>query len=343
MSGAGPGLAVVGAGAFGTALAMLFAADGRPVRLWARRPAAAARIAATRENEEHLEGIGLPPSVAVTASLADLVEAPLWILAVPAQHLRAVLAAAPSAGAPTLVITAKGLEAGTLKLMTEVAAEAAPGCPAAILSGPSFAADIARGLPTAVTLAADDLGSAQALARTLARPAFRPYASDDPVGAQVGGLAKNVLAIACGVVVGARLGESARAALVARGFAEMTRLGLALGARAETMAGLSGLGDLVLTCGSTRSRNMALGVALGEGQTLAEARAGRTDVAEGAATAPALVALAARLGVDMPIVRATADLLAGRISLADTIAGLLARPLRDEAESRHSVAEAQQG
>ncbi|MFN7175763.1 MAG: NAD(P)H-dependent glycerol-3-phosphate dehydrogenase [Thermaurantiacus sp.] len=338
-----PAIAVIGAGAFGTALAALVASDASPVRLWARRPEAAARIARTRENEAHLPGVRLPGEVAVTSDLAAAASAPLWILAIPAQHLRSVLAEAPLERRPTLLITAKGLEAGTRNLMTEVAAEVAPHCPAAILSGPSFAADIARGLPTAVTLAASDLAVAQSLARTLARPHFRPYASADPVGAQVGGLTKNVLAIACGVVVGAGLGESARAALVARGFAEMTRLGLALGAQAETMAGLSGLGDLVLTCGSTRSRNMALGVALGQGQTPAEARAGRTDVAEGAATAPALVALARRLGIDMPVAAAVADLLAGRATLAESIAGLLARPLRNEAETRHTVAEVQRG
>jgi glycerol-3-phosphate dehydrogenase (NAD(P)+) len=338
-----PAIAVIGAGAFGTALAALVASDGNPVLLWVRRAEAAARIATDRENVEHLPGVRLPAELAVTASLGAAEAAPLWILAVPAQHLRAVLAGAPLRGRPTLLITAKGLEADTLKLMTEVAADVAPDCPAAILSGPSFAADIARGLPTAVTLAAAELGLAQALARQLARPHFRPYAGDDPVGAQVGGLTKNVLAIACGVVAGAGLGESARAALVARGFAEMTRLGLALGGRAETMAGLSGLGDLVLTCGSTRSRNMALGVALGEGHSLAEARAERSGVAEGAATAPALVALADRLGIDMPVARAVADLLAGRTTLADSITGLLARPLRNEAESRHTVARMQRG
>jgi glycerol-3-phosphate dehydrogenase (NAD(P)+) len=330
----GPAIAVVGAGAFGTALAVLVASDATPVWLWARRAEAAAAIAATRENGVHLPGVRLPGAVRVTCDLEALADAGLWLLAVPAQHMRAVLAQAPVGGRPALVITAKGLEAETLMPMGEVAAAVAPGCAVAILSGPSFAADIARGKPTAVTLAAADLGLAAALAARLARPFFRPYASDDPLGAQVGGFTKNVLAIACGVVVGAELGESARAALVTRGFAEMTRLGLAMGARAETLAGLSGLGDLVLTAGSLRSRNMALGVALARGQTADAALAGRTDVAEGAATAPALRRLAGRLEVDMPICEAVAALLAGELALADAIAGLLARPLRAETDLR---------
>ncbi len=332
MSARGRPVAVVGAGAFGTALAVLLATGGTPVRLWARRPEAAAAIAAARTNAGHLPGVPLPDAVEVTADLGSLSAADLWLVAVPAQHMRAVLAQAPVGGRPTLVITAKGLEAGTLLLMGEVAAEVAPACPVAILSGPSFAADIARGKPTAVTLAAADLATARALAERLQRPFFRPYASDDPVGAQVGGLAKNVLAIGCGIVVGAELGESARAALVTRGFTEMTRLGLAMGGRAATMAGLSGLGDLVLTAGSLRSRNMSLGVALGRGQTAEAALAGRTDVAEGAATAPALRRLARRLGVEMPISEAVAALLLGEARLGEVIAGLLARPLRAEAD-----------
>lgn len=333
-----PPVAVLGAGAFGTALAVLLASDGTPVALWARRPEAAEAIARTRENAAHLPGIRLPPQVAVTADLAAAAAAPLLLAAVPAQHLRHALAAAPLGHAPELVLTAKGLEAGTRRLMSEVAAEVAPQAPVAILSGPSFAADIAAGLPTAVTLAAADLVRAQRLARTLARPHFRPYASSDPVGAQVGGLVKNVLAIACGVAIGAGLGESARAALVARGFAEMSRLGIALGGRAETIAGLSGLGDLVLSCGSPRSRNFALGHALGGGRSVGEALAGRTDVVEGMATAPVLAGLARDLGIDMPISLAVADLLAGRVSPAEAVRGLLARPLRDEAGTGPTVA-----
>ena len=329
---AAPAIAVIGAGAFGTALAVLLASDGTPVVLWARQAQAAAALAETRENPARLPGIRLPPSVAVTADLGAAAAASLLLVAVPAQHLRAVLSAAPLGHGPTLVLTAKGLEAGTGSLMTEVAAAAAPGCPAAVLSGPSFAEDVARGLPTAVTLAAPALACATALCRALARPHFRPYASDDPVGAQVGGVVKNVLAIACGIVAGAGLGESARAALVARGFAEMTRLGVALGGRPETMAGLSGLGDLVLSCGSPRSRNFALGLALGQGRSAAEARAGRSDVAEGLATAPVLAALARARGVEMPVAEAVADLLAGQLALDAAIAGLLTRPLRSEAE-----------
>jgi glycerol-3-phosphate dehydrogenase (NAD(P)+) len=241
-----------------------------------------------------------------------------------------VLAAAPLAGRPTLVLCAKGIEAGSHRLMAEVAADAAPQSPIAVLSGPSFAAEVAKGLPTAVTLAASTEAEAAALAERIARPTFRPYASDDIVGAEIGGAVKNVLAIACGVVIGAGLGENARAAIIARGFAEMTRFGTARGARAETLAGLSGLGDLVLTCGSTQSRNMRLGMALGEGRSAAEALAGKLSVAEGAATAPVLVEAAAAIGVEMPISAAVADLLAGRASVSEVVVRLLRRPLTTE-------------
>jgi len=215
--------------------------------------------------------------------------------------------------------------------MAEVAAAAAPQSALAVLSGPSFAAEAARGLPTAVTLAADSMAQAAALAARIARPTFRPYASDDVTGAEIGGAVKNVLAIACGVVIGAGLGENARAAIIARGFAEMTRFGIARGGRAETLAGLSGLGDLVLTCGSTQSRNMSLGMALGRGQNAEQALAGKVSVAEGAATAPVLVEAAAAAGVDMPIAAAVADLLAGRAAVAAVIRRLLSRPLKAEA------------
>ncbi len=323
------GLAVVGAGAWGTALAQVMA-DRADVLIWAREPEVVAAINDGHENPLFLPGVALGPRIRATGDLADLAVHRLWLVAPPAQHLGRVLAAAPLAHAPALVLCAKGIEAGTRRLMAEVAAGVAPASPLAVLSGPSFAADVARGLPTAVTLAAPALAQAQALAETLARPAFRPYASDDVVGAEIGGAVKNVLAIACGVVVGAKLGESARAAIVARGFAEMTRFAVARGARAWTLAGLSGLGDLVLTCGSPQSRNMQLGIAMGEGQTAAEALAGRLAVAEGAATAPVLVEAAGALGIDMPICAAVADLLAGDVTVETVIDRLLNRPLRSE-------------
>jgi glycerol-3-phosphate dehydrogenase (NAD(P)+) len=225
---------------------------------------------------------------------------------------------------------AKGIEQGGLSLMTDVAAEEAPNQTLAVLSGPGFARDVVRGLPTAVTLAAKDPGVGQALVAAIGLPTFRPYLTDDLIGAEIGGAVKNVIAIACGIVEGRGLGDSARAALITRGFAEMVRLGLSLGARQETLNGLCGLGDLVLTCSSRTSRNMALGFALGEGRTAAEALAGRLSVAEGAASAPAVVALAQRRGVEMPICAAVAEVLAGRASVDAAITALLSRPFRAE-------------
>ena len=230
-----------------------------------------------------------------------------------------------------VVLCAKGVEACSLKLMTEVLAETLPAAAPAVLYGPSFAAEVARGLPTAITLAAADPDLARTLAEAIATPAFRPYVSADMIGAEAGGAIKNVLAIACGVVEGRGLGRSAHAALVTRGFAELTRLALALGGRAETVTGLCGLGDLVLTCSSAQSRNMSLGLALGRGQSAAEALAGKLSVAEGAESAPAVRQLAARLGVETPISDAVAAILAGEMGVDDAIASLLARPLRSEA------------
>jgi glycerol-3-phosphate dehydrogenase (NAD(P)+) len=322
-------IAVIGGGAWGTALANAMAPQ-EDVLIWAREPEVVAAINDTHSNPLFLPGIALSPGVRATADIGALAGIDLWLVVPPAQHLRRVLAAAPLADAPTLILCAKGIEAGSLKLMAEVAAEAVPNAPLAVLSGPSFAAEVARGLPTAVTLAADTEARAAALAERIARPTFRPYASDDVTGAEIGGAVKNVLAIACGVVIGAGLGENARAAIIARGFAEMTRFGLARGARAETLAGLSGLGDLVLTCGSTQSRNMRLGMALGEGQSAADALAGKLSVAEGAATAPVLVEAARRAGVEMPISAAVAALLAGRATVGAVTNALLGRPLRAE-------------
>ena len=315
-SAAGPRIAVVGAGAWGTALALQAHRAGRRVTLWARTPA---RVG------EHLPGVPLPPEIEVTGTLpaADFV-----LLAVPLQHLREIAARLPPGG--PLICCAKGIEAGTLALPIDILAEVQPGRPAAILTGPSFAREVAAGLPTAVVLASDsEMLRAEAIA-ALATPPFRLYGNDDPVGAQVGGAAKNVIAIAAGAVIGAGLGENARAALITRGLAELSRLAVALGGRAETVAGLSGMGDLMLTCTSAASRNYSFGLALGRGEAPETILAGRSDVTEGVATAPALVARALSLGVAVPVCAAVAAVLGGRITLAQAIAALLARRLRDE-------------
>jgi glycerol-3-phosphate dehydrogenase (NAD(P)+) len=251
------------------------------------------------------------------------------LIVTPAQHLRGVLGKLPAGAAP-LILCAKGIEAGTRLLMSEVAAQARPGAPIAVLSGPTFAHEVAEGLPTAITLACADETLGAEIADRLARPGFRPYLSTDVIGAEIGGAVKNVLAIACGVVEGAGLGQNARASLISRGFAEMTRFGLARGARPETLAGLSGLGDLVLTCSSTSSRNFSLGKGLGEGRTPTELLADRRTVAEGAHTAPVLAEAARAAGVEMPITDAVCALLTGEAGVKEVIGRLLARPLRSE-------------
>jgi len=315
-------VAVIGAGAWGTALAMQAHRAGRTVTLWARRHAAT--LAHSRENPR-LPGVTLPPEIAV---VSDLPRAELTLLAVPMQHLRAVAARLPPGG--PVLCCAKGIEAGTLALPLEVLAQTQPGRACAVLTGPNFAAEIARGLPAAAVLAADaDLLRGAAIA-ALATAAFRLYGNDDPVGAQIGGAAKNVVAIAAGAVIGAGLGENARAALVTRGLAELGRLAAALGGRAETVAGLSGLGDLLLTCTSPQSRNFSFGVALGAGAAPADILASRDGVVEGVATAPALVARALRAGAAVPVCAAVAAVVSGRITLDQAMTALLARPLRDE-------------
>lgn len=322
-------IGIIGAGAWGTALAITIASDGTPVRLWAHEPEVVDTIGATRVNALYLPAVHLPDSIVATARPDDLAECEMLLLVTPAQHLRGVLARMPVDTKP-LILCAKGIEAGTAMLMTEVAAAVCPAAPVAVLSGPTFAHEVAGGLPTAVTLAAATADLAQALCGRLSRPTLRPYASTDPIGAEIGGAVKNVLAIACGVVDGAGLGQNARAALIARGFAEMTRFGVARGARPETLAGLSGLGDLVLTCSSTSSRNFSLGKGLGEGRSAAELMADRRTVAEGAFTAPVLVEAARAVGVDMPVAESVCALLDGSAGVRDVIARLLARPIRSE-------------
>ena len=322
-------LGVIGGGAWGTALAQVAAAEGEEVWLWAREPEVVAAINETHENSIFLKGVPLAPSIRATADPAALGGCDFFMVVAPAQHLRSVVADLPAAGRP-LVLCAKGIEDGTGLLMHEVARQVQPDCPIAVLSGPTFAHEVAAGLPTAVTLAVEDQALGERLVARIARPFFRPYLSDDVAGAEVGGAVKNVLAIACGVVEGRKLGLNARAALIARGFAEMTRFGLAKGGRPETLAGLAGLGDLVLTCSSTSSRNFSLGKGIGEGARPADLLADRRTVAEGAFTAPVLKRAAGALGVDMPIVAAVCALLAEEASVDEAVGRLLARPLRSE-------------
>lgn len=323
-------IGVIGAGAWGTALAAALARTGQGVRLITRVPAWAERLERVRENTRDLPGVTLPESLVITAAPDALSGCDLVLAVVPAQGLRETLLtlgpAIPS-GVP-VVVCAKGIERGTGAFMRDVVRACRTNCPPAALSGPSFAADVGAGLPTAVTLAAETPERAEAIARRLATPALRLYHTDDLAGVELGGAAKNVLAIACGIAAGRGLGASAGAALLARAFAELSRLGRACGARPETLMGLSGLGDLVLTCNSPKSRNYAFGLALGTGTPVNHAACGR--LVEGATTAPVLDATARRLGVEMPIVAAVAAILAGRLSVAGAVEALLTRPARAE-------------
>lgn len=332
MSGPFRSVGVLGAGAWGTALAQVCATGGLATTLWAREPEVVESVRTRRENATFLPGVPLHPDLAVTGDMANLSAADFILAVPPAQFARPALAAYAShapAGQP-VALCSKGVEQGTLKLMTDVLAETLPRARVAVLSGPSFAADVSRGLPTAVTLACEDAALGRALVEAIAIPTFRPYLADDLVGAEAGGAVKNVLAIACGVSEGLGLGRSAHAALITRGFAEMTRFAVALGARAETLAGLCGLGDLVLTCSSPQSRNMSVGLALGQGQSLEQALFGKVSVAEGVASAPAVRALSDRFGVEMPICAAVAAILDGSVDVQTAVSGLLARPLRAE-------------
>ena len=324
-------IAVLGGGAWGTALALASIAAGRDTILWAREDDVVADIARTGENKRFLPGVALPKSLRVTGALEEAARADAMLLVMPAQVLAGfarTLAPLIAPGAP-LVICAKGIEKETGLLVNEVLAKAAPGATPAILSGPSFARDVAKGLPTAVTIAAPG-DTAERLQASLGSSTFRPYASDDMTGVALGGAAKNVYAIACGVVEGLGLGENARAALLARSFAELARLGEALGARRETLMGLSGLGDLVLTATSKSSRNFSFGVELGQGKSLAQLDAPGHPLAEGVATAPALVMRARAERVELPIAEAMADLLSGALPLGEAMMRLMSRRLKAE-------------
>lgn len=323
-------IGVVGAGAWGTALAQMLASDGREVLLWARETELVEQINKERRNGLFLPSARLAPTIRATGDINELAQLPVLLLVTPAQHTAAVIGALAPKG-NDLVLCSKGIEAQTGRLMADVAHDAAPEASLAVLSGPTFAHEVAAGLPTAITLACSG-GEAQwqRLCSAIARPAFRPYYSDDVVGAEIGGAVKNVLAIACGVVAGLELGQNAQASLISRGFAEMVRFGLAMGGQVETLSGLSGLGDLVLTCSSTSSRNYSLGRELGQGASASAVLADRATVAEGAFTAPVLARMAAAKGVSMPIVDTVVAILEGRLPAKEAVAQLLARPLRAE-------------
>lgn len=325
-------IAVLGAGAWGVALANVAAQGRASVPLWAHDPAHAAALAAQRENTRHLPGLALAQAVAPTSDLAAIEGARIILAVVPAQAMRAVARQARPhvAQGAAFVICAKGIERDRRHFMSEIVAEELPQARPAVLSGPSFAADVCKGLPTAVTLAAQDEALAGALCEALSIKAFRLYRSTDMRGVEIGGAAKNVFAIAAGMASGRGLGASAQAALIARSFAELTRFGRALGARPETLMGLSGLGDLVLTCGSAQSRNFAFGQALGQGVAIKDAAGGK--LAEGAFTARVLVEMARARGVEMPIAEAVDEILSSRVSVDAAIESLLMRPLKAESE-----------
>lgn len=323
---------IVGGGAWGTALAFTSRRAGRDVLIWALEPATVADISQNHKNEVYLPGIALDPAIEATGRLNEVANCDLLLMVAPAQHVREIageLAPYLKTEQP-LVMCAKGIEQASGKLMSQVIEEVAPGTQIAVLSGPSFAAEVARGLPAACTLATAEEALGRALSYALSHQPFRCYWSDDVIGAEIGGAVKNVYAIAAGIVAGKQFGASAHAALVTRGFAEMMRFGAALGARRETLTGLSGLGDLLLTCGSTLSRNMSLGIELGQGCNLKEVLGKRLTVAEGVYTASALVEMAAARGIDMPIAQAVHAVISGLVTVDEAIEALLSRPLRSE-------------
>lgn len=320
---------IIGGGAWGTALAAVMAQIHADVLIWAREDEVVSGINMCHENRAFLPGLALSPTIHATGDLAEMQHCGVLLVVTPAQHVRATLGALPHNDVP-LLLCAKGIEADTQMLVSDIAAQVRPNNPLAVLSGPTFAHEVAQGKPTAITLATNNQALGASLMRLIAAPHFRPYWTDDVIGAEIGGAVKNVLAIGCGVVDGAGLGLNARAALIARGFAEMQRYGLARGARTETLAGLSGLGDLVLTCSSENSRNFSLGRGLGQGGTAADLLTDRRSVAEGAFTAPVLLQSAQKLDVDMPIVTAVCALLEGKSTVAEVVQALLARPLKAE-------------
>lgn len=334
-------ITIIGAGAWGTALACVARRAGHNATIWAREADVVDAINAGKGNPTYLPGFDLEPGIAATTDIADAVkDANAILMVAPSQFLRIVANSMQPHLAPgtPVILCAKGIEHDTLALMTEAAEEALPGTPIAVLSGPTFAREVAQGLPTAVTLACADAALGQKLVDMIGIPMFRPYLSSDPVGAEIGGAVKNVLAIACGIVTGKKLGDNTRAALITRGLAEMARLGVAKGGKPETLMGLSGLGDLTLTCNGPQSRNMSLGMALGEGRALQDVLSERQSIAEGVFSAASVVALAAKLGVDMPICAAVDQVINHGADIDVTIAGLLSRPFRPESGAVTSAA-----
>lgn len=325
-------LGIIGGGAWGTALAIMAQTAGLDVMIWAREAEVVQAINDTHENTPYLPGVKLDTAIKATSDLKQAASQQALLVVTPAQHTRAVLQdLKPHISPGTLVaMCSKGIEQGSHKFMSQVLAETLPAAEPAILSGPSFAAEVARKLPTAVTLAGNSLETVEPLAEALKGPTFRPYLSDDMIGAQIGGAVKNVLAIACGIVEGRKLGVSAKAALMTRGFAELTRLGRILGAKPETLRGLSGLGDLILTCSSSLSRNMSLGLALGEGQTLEQILGARQSVTEGVYSASVVVEIADAHNIDMPICKSVHMITSKGADIDQTITDLLNRPLRTE-------------
>lgn len=325
-------IGIIGAGAWGTALAQVYASAGNNVILWAREPEVVAAINAQNENTTFLPGIKLHQSIRATADMAEAAQSDVVLLVTPAQHVRSTIRALKGTlGNRPVVICAKGIEIATGKLMSQVAVEEVPDAAAAVLTGPTFASEIARGLPSAVTIAAPNKESAQQIRDALTSKSLRPYITDDIIGAQIGGAVKNVIAIACGIVIGRGMGESARAALMTRGLAEMARLATAMGGKKETLMGMCGVGDVMLTCSSMQSRNYSLGVHIGQGRTLQQVMSERNSVAEGVHTAQALIAKAEKNAVDMPISTALHRCLNGGLPIDDAIAEMLDRPLRSEA------------
>lgn len=325
-------VSVIGAGAWGTALAIVAEKGGNDVLLWTRHADHADALNREKTNRKYLPNVPLAPGIDATSELTEAGNADILLLVVPAQKSRNILTRLkPSLSTETvLVMCAKGIEQDSGRLMSEVIGDVAPDNPLAILSGPNFAKEIAAGLPAAATLAIKDREIGENLVRAIGLPTFRPYLTDDIIGAQIGGAVKNVLAIACGVVSGGKLGENARAALITRGMAEILRLGEKLGARAETLMGLSGLGDLVLTCSSPASRNFSLGAALGQGDILGEILQQRSAVTEGVYTASAICRLAEKFNIEMPICCAVDEILNGGVAVSSAVEELLARPFRDE-------------
>lgn len=330
----GEHVTVIGGGAWGTALACAVLRAGSTVSLWARNAEVVAALNEGRGNPIYLPEIALPDGIRATTDMAEaLAPATVVLLVVPSQHLRGIAEQMqPHMGAIPLALCSKGVERSTGALMSDVAADALPQARVAVLSGPTFAAEVAKGLPTAVTLASQDADTARQLVDAIGAPTFRPYASDDVIGAEIGGAVKNVLAIACGIITGRRLGENARAALITRGLSEISRLGTALGGRRETVHGLSCMGDLTLTCSSPQSRNMSFGIELGQGRKVADILAERRSVTEGVWSAASVTDLAASLGVEMPICEAINRIVTHDADIDETISGLLNRPFRVEGD-----------